>query len=70
MQNLILRNSNLINLLAYMLQVSFQILLCNARTATVWAGQGDFFVAFLQMLLGFCVFELFRASLALENCSV
>ena len=51
-----------------MLPVSFQILLRNARPAAVWAGQGGFLVAFLQMLLGFCVLEIFRASLALEHC--
>ena len=53
-----------------MLPVSFQILLRNARPAAVRAGQGSIFVAFLQMLFGFCVLELFRASLALEHCSV
>ena len=55
-----------------MLPVSFQIFLRNARPAAVskWAGQGGFLVAFHQMWLGICVLELFRASLALEHCSV
>ena len=61
-----------INLLAFMLPMSFHIFLRNFRHATVskWAGKWGFLVASHQMRLGLCVSKLYRASLALENCRI